>query len=132
MPFTRSHRIALRQTDAAGVLFFAEQLALVHDVYQELLREGGLSIRAILDEGVFALPIVKAETELLSPLRVDDEVEVALSLEREGETSFTLAHSLTREGAVAGRGRTVHVCVDGSAGRPRPLPDAVKAVLAGL
>lgn len=132
MAYAAPRRITLRQTDAAGVLFFAEQLALVHEVYEEWLAQAGLPLRRILDERAFGLPIARAETELLQPLFVDDEVSIALSCARVGETSFTLAHEVSRAGRVVGRGATVHVCVDPRAGRPAPLPDALRTALAGL
>lgn len=129
MSFRRTRRVSLARTDAAGVLFFAEQLVLVHEVYEELLAEGGLPLARVFKEGAFGLPILRAETELSAPLYVDDEVEICLSVSRLGETSFTLEHVVTKGGAAAGEGRTVHVCVDAAAARPRPLPEELRALL---
>lgn len=133
MSFSRTRTIPLRSTDAAGVLFFAEQLGLVHDVYEELLADSGWPVRRFLDEGEAALPIVKAETELLLPLRVGDEVTITLSLAERGDRSFTLAHALRRGEQEAGRGRTVHVWLDRKSGRAAPIPavflDALRARL---
>lgn len=143
-PFARQRRITLRSTDAAGVLFFAEQLALVHEVYEELLEQLGTPLRAILEARSFGLPIVRAETELLAPLRVGDVVDIGLRVERIGSTSFTLAHELHRgrlgaEGPRGtsspkhvGAGRTVHVCIDVATGTPRPLPAELAAGLRAL
>ena len=123
MSFDRDRVIPLRSTDAAGVLFFAEQLGLVHDVYEEFLAAAGYPVRRFLDEGLAALPIVKAETELLRPIRVGDTVTIALSLAERPEPaarSFTVQHTLTRAGELVGRGRTVHVWLDRRTQRPAP------------
>lgn len=128
MSYTGSLRIGLSRTDAAGVLFFAEQLALVHEVYEAWLREHDLAIGRMLRERSYALPIVRAETECLVPLRLDDEVAITLAVSRLGERSFTLTHALHRGEALAGRGCTVHVCIDPATGASQPLPEALRAL----
>ena len=132
MAFIRSRRVYLRHTDAAGILYFAEQLTLVHEVYEELLSEAGLGIGRLLVDGAFALPIVRAETELLAPLFVDDELHIELFLEQSGSTSFTLEHRIYKAGDLVGKGRTVHVCVDAPTKRPRELPPELARAFARL
>jgi acyl-CoA thioesterase FadM len=57
-------------------------------------------------------------------------VDVTVSVERVGTTSFTLRHEIRTEGVVAGVGRAVMVVLDDDR-RPRALSDDERAVLAG-
>jgi 1,4-dihydroxy-2-naphthoyl-CoA hydrolase len=134
MPFQRPRTITLRQTDAAGVLFFAEQLALVHDVEEELFASVGFPVGVVLREHPFALPIVHAETDFLAPLVVGDVVTVALTVEHVGASSFVIGHVVTKDGrdAKVGAGKIVHVCIDKVTRQKTPLPSTLAERLRGI
>lgn len=115
--------IKMHETDAAGVLFFANQFKLVHDAYESLLESRGLSLKDLLANTAFRLPIVHAETDFKAPLRVGDRVVVRLKIKKTGHSSFTLAHEIYKDGALlTGAGETVHVCIDKNSGAKIPLP----------
>jgi 1,4-dihydroxy-2-naphthoyl-CoA hydrolase len=130
-PFSFRHRVRLAQTDAAGVVFFTEPLAIAHLAWEALLDELGQPVARILSERRFALPIVEASTRILRPVRVGDDVEVAISLEKLGRSSVVALHGLCVDGAVVSQCRTVHVAVDAQ-GRTTPLPEELAAGLARL
>ncbi len=130
-PFVHRHRVRLAQTDAAGVVFFTEPLAIAHLAWEALLDELGLPVARILGERRFALPIVEASTRILRPIRVGDDVDVALSLEKLGRSSAVVNHVLSVGETVVSQCRTVHVAVDGE-GRSTPLPEALASGLARL
>jgi len=132
MAFVRSRPVTLRMTDAAGVIFFAEQLALVHDVEEELFAHVGFPVGAVLRAGEIAFPIVRCETEYLGPLVVDDVVTVTLTIARLGETSFSVAHTLSKGSALVGRGLIVHACIDRRTRQKATLPNGLRAALAPL
>lgn len=129
MAFVRTRPVTLRMTDAAGVLFFAEQLALVHDVEEELFADVGFPVGAVLRAGRVAFPVVHCETDFFGPLIVDDVVTVTLSIARLGETSFAVRHTLAKDGRVVGRGRIVHACIDRATRQKSALPEALRAGL---
>jgi len=113
----------MHETDAAGVLFFANQFRLVHDAYETLLESSGLSLKDLLENSAFHLPVVHAETDFKAPLRVGDKVVVRLNVKKTGNTSFTLAHEIYKDGTLlTGAGETVHVCIDKNTGVKIPLP----------
>jgi acyl-CoA thioesterase FadM len=125
------HRVRLAQTDAAGVVFFTEPLAIAHIAWEALLDELDQPVSRILDERRFALPIVEASTRLLRPVRVGDDVDVAVTLEKLGRSSVVVNHALSVAGTVVSQCRTVHVAVDAQ-GRTTPLPDDLAAGLSRL
>jgi 1,4-dihydroxy-2-naphthoyl-CoA hydrolase len=130
-PFIHLHRVRLAQTDAAGVVFFTEPLAIAHVAWEALLDALDQPVSRILSERRFALPIVEASTRILRPIRVGDDVEVAVTLEKLGRSSVVALFTLSVAGTVVSQCRTVHVAVD-SAGRTTPLPDDLAAGLGRL
>jgi 1,4-dihydroxy-2-naphthoyl-CoA hydrolase len=128
-PFTHRRRVRLKDTDAAGVVFFVNPLVMVHEAFEACLDEGGASIATILTERAFALPIVEATTKQQRPLRVGDDVDVSLALEKLGTGSLIVLGTLKVGDVVVATTRTVHVAIDGQ-GRSRPLPVSFKAAIA--
>ncbi len=119
----RIFRIRLHDTDAAGILFFARQLHFAHDTYEELLRAIGFPMEQILASESFFVPIVHTEAQFHLSLRTGDEVEAVVTIDRLGDTSYTLAYEFCNSlGEVAGRARTVHVTVDRQTGKKVSLP----------
>lgn len=129
-PFVYLRRIRLVQTDAAGVVFFTRPLELIHEAYEAFLDRAGIGVRTLLDAGT-ALPIVEASIRLLAPLRVGDDVAIALFCEHRGERSFTLQATVHHGEQLAAEGRTVHVHLDDQ-GRAAPLSPALVSALSRL
>lgn len=57
-------------------------------------------------------------------------VDITISIEKIGTTSFTVLHELRRSGDLVGRGRTVQVVLDDER-RPRPISTEERALLLG-
>ena len=93
------------------------------------LDDVGFSVARIIASGRFALPIVEANTQLLRPMKVGDDVDVTVTLEKLGSSSVIVRSRLTVDGKDVGACRTVHVCIDGQ-GKSTPLPADFRAALA--
>ena len=129
--------VRLHDTDAAGILFFANQFVFVHDAYEKLLQLIGLPIASVLHSEQFILPIVHAESQYLKPLTVGDEITIAAQVAKIGETSFVLEYELFgADGELVGKARTVHVAVgkktQGKIALPEKLQRALKAFQSAL
>ncbi len=128
--FTYDTSVKLHNTDAAGLLFFADQFNLAHDTYELFMESIGFSFRYILQESDFLLAIVHAEADFLQALYSGDKLTIQLRVDKIGTTSFTLAYDLTmaKRGSV-GTARTVHVCIDKESREKKSLPDPLVAAL---
>ena len=128
--FTYSTSVKLHDTDAAGLLFFSRQFTIAHDAYELFMETIGFGFSYIIRESGFLLPVIHAEADFSEPLFVGDKLTVQLSVERIGETSFTLAYDLLAEGGKsAGTVRTVHVCIDRHHRGKRVLPNGLRSAL---
>jgi 1,4-dihydroxy-2-naphthoyl-CoA hydrolase len=122
--FKDNYTIKLHDTDAAGILFFANQFKTVHDSYERFLDYIGFELRHRFANKDFYLPIVHAEADFLRPLEVGDTIEITLSVANIGETSFTLKYRLADpDGNPVGTATTVHVTTNPATKKKIKLPE---------
>jgi 1,4-dihydroxy-2-naphthoyl-CoA hydrolase len=134
MPFAYSRTIHFADTDAAGVVFFVNYLAICHEAYEESLSAAKIDLKTFFADTGVVVPISKSEADYLRPLACGDKVSIsvtpALLSENSFEIQFAMTHGTTQK-AVA-RIRTVHVCTSSAKRERAPLPAALAAwVLAG-
>jgi 1,4-dihydroxy-2-naphthoyl-CoA hydrolase len=128
--FEHRFRVALHDTDAAGVLFFAHLFRHAHDAYEAWMAALGFPLDAMVRDGELRLPLVHAEADYHHPLRHGEAVTVQLAVGEVRERSFVIDYCfLGAENAVAATAQTVHAGLD--AGGSRGLPTALLAALRG-
>ena len=88
--FRYSTTLKLRDTDAAGVAFFAAYFAIAHDAYESFLISQGAHLRSWLGE--VHLPIVHSNADYTAPVKLGDGFDVEVSCGRIGQKSFTLSY----------------------------------------
>ena len=125
MPFSYQRNIHFADTDAAGVVFFANYPAICHEAYEESLSASGINLNEFFRDNAVIIPVSKCESEYLRPLHCGDKVRISLQPKVLSENSFEIHYAVTRLGPHeknAGRVRTEHVCVDSKTRSRRPLP----------
>ena len=124
MPTTTSVQVRYADIDTLGH---------VNNVaYYALMESGRVGFFSEAFQPMYAsMVIVHSECDYLAEIPVGTpSVDVTVSVEKVGTTSFTLLHEITRDGTTRARGRTVHVVL-GEDRRPRPLTDDERAHLQG-
>ena len=131
--FTYQTKIKLHDTDAAGVIFFANQFKIIHDAYESLLEGIEFGFANLIRNKDFFLPIAHAESDYKAPLFVGDVIEVQVKIGRVGQTSFTLTYTLLNaRQEIVGTGRTIHVTVSKATHQKIFLPADLRAKLEKL
>jgi 1,4-dihydroxy-2-naphthoyl-CoA hydrolase len=132
--FSAAYTVRLRDTDAAGLLYFTEQLRVAHEAFEGFLEKEGFGIGHYLRRSTFLLPIVHAEADYSAPLFPGDQLAAELSCARIGNSSFTLRTRLRRagDGGEVGTVKIVHCAVNRATGKTIPLPDEIKELLVKL
>lgn len=134
MPFAYSRTTHFADTDAAGVVYFANYLSICHEAYEEALSAAGIDLKRFFADNAVVVPIARSEAEYLRPISCGDKLSVSVNPKMLSENSFEIHYMITRLGPqakCAARARTEHVCVD-SATRarkalPGPLLDWIRA-----
>ncbi len=123
--FVYSTTVRMHHTDAAGILFFANLFTLAHDCYEEFL--GDLSIAEILQNQSFIIPIVHAEADYKIPIGVSEKIEITVSCEQVGKSSFTLSYEFINDDKeLAATVKTVHTVVSKESCKPVEIPAVLK------
>jgi acyl-CoA thioester hydrolase len=119
--FTTRVRVRYAETDAAGVVYHGEYLTYFEVVRVELLRALGHPITSIEAQGVL-LPVVEARLRYLRPARLDDLLEVSVSVESIGPASFAFDYEVSRDGLLLVGGWTRLAVCERDSGRAMPMP----------
>ena len=129
-PFTHHVNVRYLEVDQQGVVFNMWYLAYFDDAMTEWMNHIGVPYDEMLAKGVDA-QIVHTELDWQGSAGWGDDLEVDVSVEHVGTTSFTLqfvAHVGERPVATAS---TVYVMVAVDGSGKRVIPDALRAALGG-
>jgi 1,4-dihydroxy-2-naphthoyl-CoA hydrolase len=130
MPFSYQRTVRFADTDAAGVVFFANYLALCHEAYEEALGATGVDLKSFFAAHAVVVPIAKSETAYLRPLHPGDKLQVTVTPTALTPDSFALDFDIVRVGPpekLAARARTEHVCIAAKNRQRQPLPPTLAA-----
>lgn len=122
------HRIIrFVETDAAGVVYFANILTLCHEAYEASLADAGINLQDFFCGATLAVPIVHTSVDFRRPLHCGDEVAIALTPRRLNETTFEIRYSLSNDEKIVATALTRHVCIDSTSRQHHSLsPDLAR------
>jgi acyl-CoA thioester hydrolase len=102
-PFHTPIRVRYEETDAAGVVYYANYLVYFEVARVESLRAVGMPITEVERRGVL-LPAVSATCTYHSPAHVDDLLDVAMWTDHVGRASFGFGYEVRRVAEAAAPG----------------------------
>lgn len=121
-------RVYYEDTDAGGVVYYANYLKFMERARTEWLRNLGYEQDELLQQGiVFAVRHV--EIDYLGPARFNDALEVKSSLSEVGRVGVTFKQSIHRIDTPTtdlSRASIKVACLDAAGFRPRAIPEAMK------
>src|SRR3972149_9012303 len=115
--------IKLYHTDAANLIFYSNLFNLAFECYEEFLGKVDFSISKILNEGKVLIPIVHAEADYIKPMRLGDKIEIQMSLNSIGKSSYKLNYDFYNNQEKVAHVKTTHVLVDTSDHKPVKIPE---------
>ncbi|MEM8727656.1 MAG: thioesterase family protein [Chlamydiota bacterium] len=120
--------VRVRDTDATGVLYFAEQLQIGLEAFEDFLDFQRFSIGEMIEKNDYLLPIRHVEGDFFAPVYVGDILEVSLRFSKIGITSFTHASEFFKQGVKVGTVEITHVAYCPGRKKKIPIPDGVKNI----
>lgn len=132
MAFTINHTVRFDETDAAGVVYFANELVICHGAYEASLAAAGIDLRHFFRSGPLGYPIVRATIDFNQPMYCGDPVTIWLEPERTNESGFEIRYQLTNvepDRPPLAQAITHHVCINTETRQRHPLPPAMEAWL---
>jgi acyl-CoA thioester hydrolase len=120
--FTWTVRVYYEDTDAGGIVYYANYLKFFERARTEWLRSLGIHQQTLLDQESAAFVVRSAAVEYLSSARLDDEVKLTLTVEKLGRASVQFAQQAWRGETLLSTANVKVGCVNAQTMRPCPLP----------
>jgi acyl-CoA thioester hydrolase len=119
-------RVYYEDTDAAGIVYYANYLRYAERARSEMLRSVGLPPSLIEREHGVVFAVRRCVVDYVRPARLDEQVEVCSNVTRLGGATIEMDQVVRRDGVTLVH---VHVCLAcvGRDGRPRRVPEPVRA-----
>ena len=127
-PFVWRSRLRWGDTDASGRVYYVSLFRHLEAAEMEFLRDIGY-IYGTGDLEHVHFPRVHAECDYTSALVNDDLMDISVTVERVGRSSFTLAFDLCVENRNAARGKVTVVCMDRATQKATALPEKFASAL---
>ena len=122
-------RVYYEDTDAAGIVYYANYLKFAERARSEWLRE--FTESASLKASGLVFVVRRCEIDYLRPARLDDLLEVATRVTGFAGATLDLEQTVRRDDADLVVMNVTLACLN-SAGRPARLPAALRTALATL
>ncbi|SHL18094.1 acyl-CoA thioester hydrolase [Pseudonocardia thermophila] len=116
------------EVDAQGVVFNGWYLTWFDEAMAAYLAHRGLPYKKLIEAG-FDVHVAHSELDYKAGVRWGDQVEVAVSTGRIGNTSFALDFQVLRGDEVCTTGRNVYVVVAADFSGKRPIPPVLAEAL---
>ena len=125
MPFIYARTVHFQDTDAAGVVYFANVLAFCHEGYEAAIAAAGVELPEFFRGTRAAVPIVHADVDFFRPMHCGDRLEIHLLPKQISRSEFEISYSVYFAEAThkaIGKATTRHVCIHPETRSRKELP----------
>ena len=124
-------RVYWEDTDAGGIVYYANYLKFAERARTEVLRSAGIDQSRLMDAEGVSFAVRRCQIEFDAPARLDDLLDVTTRVTDLGGASIAMHQVISRIDRDLVRLALDIACVDRS-GRPARLPPAVRCGVAAL
>ncbi len=126
--FVYHRTIHFSDTDAAGVVYFANGLSMCHEAYEASIAASGIALQSFFRGTAIAVPITHASIDFYKPMFCGDCIAISLAPSLRSPAEFQIAYDLyfdreDPERTAIARALTTHVCIDSSTRKRCNLSD---------
>jgi acyl-CoA thioester hydrolase len=128
IPFVWQARVYWEDTDAGGIVYYANYLRFLERSRSEWLRARGVSQSALARDPGVVFSVVALEAQYRRPARLDDLLSISCEPAQEGGASILFSQRIWREPLASELllSATVRVaCLDAASLKPRRLPPVI-------
>jgi 1,4-dihydroxy-2-naphthoyl-CoA hydrolase len=114
MGFIYDRTVRFQDTDAAGVVYFANVLAICHEAYEASLAAAEIDLKAFFGAAEVAVPIAHASVDFLRPMFCGDRLQIHLHPSQTSPSEFQITYQIfatDMAGKPLSKALTRHVCI---------------------
>jgi len=115
-------RIYWEDTDAGGVVYYANYLKFLERCRTDWLRALGIDQQRLRADRLLQFAVVSITVDFLRPAVLNDEVLVTAELERLSGATIAFKQTIMRGGVQLIDANTRVACLDSGTLKPRPIP----------
>jgi acyl-CoA thioester hydrolase len=124
--FTWPVRVYYEDTDAGGVVYYANYLKFMERARSEWLRALGFEQDQLVRDHRVIFAVRHVSIDYLKPAMFNDHLQVQVKLLKRGGATLHMAHSIANQrGDELVRGAVKVACLDSESFRPRPIPEFI-------
>jgi 1,4-dihydroxy-2-naphthoyl-CoA hydrolase len=133
MSFNYEYTVQFRDTDAAGVVYFANIISICHVAYEASLIESGIDLKLFVDNPEFAVPVMHVSADFFRPLFCGDRVIIELITNSIDRYKFEIKYQILardNRSLILATAITKHVVIDPVMRKRKELPELLTNWLA--
>ena len=120
--FEMKQRIYWEDTDAGGVVYYANYLKFMERCRSEWLRALGIDQQQLRTQRQLQFAVVQVAVDFLHPAVLNDEILVTAQLERLSGATITFRQTVVRDAVQLIDSSIRVVCLDSRTLKPRAIP----------
>ena len=125
-------RVYYEDTDAAGIVYYANYLKYLERARTEYLRAAGFEQDQLVTEHGVVFVVRRLSIEYRLPALFNDELVVGAEIEKLRGASITFSQYVKRQdGGLCCTASVLVACLDAKTMRPRPIPDFIVEEMQG-
>jgi acyl-CoA thioester hydrolase len=124
--FSATMRIYWEDTDAAGIVFYANYLKFFERARTEWLRGLGFGQEQLRSDAGIAFVVSETQLRYRRPARLDDVIDVSVAVIHLGQASLEIAQEARRAGELLADGTIRIGCVELGTFRPCRIPNEIR------
>jgi acyl-CoA thioester hydrolase len=124
--FHHAVRVYWEDTDAGGVVFYANYLKFFERARTEWLRAKGVGQQQLREDTGAIFIVTDTAVRYLRPARLDDLLDVTVQVTHAGRASMALAQQAWRGTELLTEGTIRIACVDAGTFTPRRIPNSLQ------
>ncbi len=122
-------RVYWEDTDAGGVVYYANYLKFMERARTEWLRGLGFEQNSLRDESGVVFVVRRVEVDYVSPARLDDQIDVSVIPHQFGGASLSVKQTLSRGSTVLVAAQVKLACINATSFKPAKIPQPILQAL---
>ncbi|HEY9822928.1 MAG TPA: thioesterase family protein [Candidatus Sericytochromatia bacterium] len=128
MSFSYNRTVRFQDTDAAGVVYFANILSMCHEAYEASLAASGINLQSFFNNPLTAIPIIHASVDFRHPMYCGDQLLIHLMPQQLDNNKFEITYQIVAVSSSdqkLAKAITRHICIEPKTRTRTKLPDAI-------
>ena len=126
--FQYTLKIYYEDTDAGGVVYYANYLKFIERARTEMINELGFTLTTLLKDYDRLFLVKKIECDYIESCKLEDTLNVQSNILVLKNASFELEQNLLKQNKIIFRSKIVMVCVN-SQGAPSKIPNELHSLM---